>query len=123
MVNTNESTLEYLESLYNRISKYETPKTFFLSLFEYMEEYENNPILKPIWKSITKLGKKDNAPLKRLEKKILIDIDKAYQEVKQYVVKNSVTNTLPFHQVKKYKPHKNGTLTTSQNQVEPLAGS
>src|SRR5258708_1263490 len=122
MVNTNESTLEYLESLYNRISKYETPKTFFLSLFEYMEEYENNPILKPIWKSITKLGKKDNAPLKRLEKKILIDIDKAYQEVKQYVEKNSVTNTLAVDAVKRYEAHKNGTVTTSQNRVEALGG-
>ncbi len=122
MVNINESTIDYLQSLYDRISKYETPKTFFLSLFEYLEEYENNPILNPIWKSIVKLGNKDNAPLKRLEKNVLADINRAYQEVKQYVEENALKNTLALHAVESYEAYKNGTLITSQGPVEALGG-
>lgn len=122
MKNANELTTEHLQDLHDRLVQYETPRTFFLTLFEYLEEYENNPILTPIWKSIVKLGNEEVEPMKKLETKNLADIDLAYQEVKKYVEKNAVTNPLVLDAIRRYDSYKKGELTTSQSPVKAAGG-
>ena len=60
MENQIKLLLEKLEAIYHIAVKNPTPKFFFLSLLEYIELYDTDSILEPIWRRIIALGEPEN---------------------------------------------------------------
>ena len=116
------SLLEKLEALYQRAIKSSTPKLFFLSLLEYIELYDTNPTLKPIWKAIVALAKKDLKKLRDLEQKSYKEIKQVYREIKEFSDKNNITLAGVVENLKSFEAHEKGTLTSSDLPIKARYG-
>lgn len=114
--------LEKLEAIYQRAVKSPAPKLFFLSLFEYIELYDTNPTLEPIWKGIVALGEKDLKELKDLEQKSYEEMRQVYKEINKFVDKNHITLAGVVESLKSFEAYEKGTLTSSDGPVKARYG-
>lgn len=80
--------MERLQNLYDRAINFVNKRHFFLALFEYLEVFDEENLLKPVIKQIVTKGKKDNKKIATLENQALKELRETYVQVRSYVKKN-----------------------------------
>lgn len=114
--------IKKLDAIYQRAIKSPTAKLFFLSLIEYIELYEKNPILEPVWKEIVALGANDLKEIKDLEQKAYKEMRQVYKEVKEFADKNNINLPGVIESLKNFEACEKGTLTSSEGPVKARYG-
>jgi len=79
MVTKRQLLLDRLQAIYDRATSTPSSRTFFLSVFEYIELFDTDPILEQIWKTIVDIGNNDKKELAELEKKAYAEMRQVYQ--------------------------------------------
>lgn len=115
MVKQIDLLLEKLQGLYNRAVSNEVPRYFFLALYEFLENYDQSPLLKPIIKSMVDKGKEDTKILQGYEEKALKEMEEVYKEIKDYVEKNGIVHAGITEHLDTYKAY-------DENRIQSTAG-
>ncbi len=122
MVDKTDILLEKLQNVFERAIDAPKPKSFFLLLYEYLDVYNNEPALRPVWEGIIKTARKENAPIDKLADKSLAECAKVCKQIKTYVKKNKVTNPTVLKQLDDYEAYDKGQLQSSEGPVKARYG-
>jgi len=106
---------EKLQGLYNRAVSNDAPRFFFLALYEFLENYEQSPILQPIIKSMVDKGKEDTKTLREYEEKALQEMDEVYKQIKDYIKQNAIVHAGITEHMDTYKAY-------DENRIQSTAG-
>lgn len=105
--------LERLQGIYDRAIGTQSSKVFFLSVYEYIETFENTDDLTPVWKEIVEMGKMENKPLNVLEEESFEEIRVVYREIQKYVDKNKILCPGVLSSLKEFQALEDGDMTSS----------
>ena len=119
----NQLLLEKLQGIYNRAISNDAPRFFFLALFEFLEVYDQEPILQPVMKTINAKGDEDNKKLQELETKTLTEIEEVYQQVKKYVEEQKITARVVLEHLDTYIAYKENRIESSSGSIEGRHGA
>lgn len=122
MVTEIELVLEKLQAIYDRAINANSKKTFFITLFEYVDLFDNQPLLEPVWQSIVELGRSEVKPLQELENQSIQEMQVVYKQVRQYVTDKELTGELLLSELDDYEALESGRLTTSQGPIRGRHG-
>ena len=122
MVTKRQLLLDRLQAIYDRATITPSSRTFFLSVFEYIELFDTDPILEQIWKSIIEIGNSDKKELVELEQKAYAEMRQVYQEIKDYCNQNNITTPHIIDQLNEFEAYEDGRLTSSQGPLKSRHG-
>lgn len=117
MVTKRQLLLDRLQAIYDRATSSSSSRTFFLSLFEYIEAFDTDPLLEPIHKTIVEIGNAEKKELAELEEKAYAEMRQVYKEVKDYCNQNNITTPHIIDELNEFEAYENGTLTSSNGPV------
>lgn len=122
MVTKRQIILDSLQIIYDRAVQTSSSRTFFLSLYEYIDTFDTNTLLEPVWQSINFIKKSDTAELVDIECKAREEMRQTYQDLKKYVEERSVTLPAVIEELNDFKSCENGTMVTSLGIMRSLHG-
>ncbi|MCX7997070.1 MAG: hypothetical protein N2691_04975 [Patescibacteria group bacterium] len=122
MVTKRQLLLDRLQAIYDRATSTPSSRTFFLSVFEYIELFDTDPILEQIWKTIVDIGNNDKKELAELEQKAYAEMRQVYQEIRNYCKQNNVTNAHVEDELNEFQAYEEGRLTSSQGPLKSRHG-
>ena len=122
MVTKRQLLLDRLQAVYDRANATPSSRTFFLSLFEYIEAFDTNPLLEPIHKAIVELGNNDKKELAELEQKAYVEMRQVYKEIKDYCNQNKITTPHIINELNEFEAYEDGRLTSSQGPLKSRHG-
>ncbi len=122
MVTEIELVLEKLQATYDRAINANSKKAFFITLFEYVDLFDNQSLLEPVWQSIVELGRSELKPLQELEKKSIQEMQAVYKQIRQYVTDKGLTDERLISELDDYESLESGSLTTSQGPIRGRHG-
>lgn len=113
--------LEKLQGIYDRAIGTQSSKVFFLSVYEYIEAFENADDLTHVWKAILEMGKIENKPLNELEAKSYEEMRVVCRKIQKYVDKNKVVRPGVLSSLKEYQSLEDGNMTSSNGPLRARA--
>lgn len=122
MVTEIELVLEKIQAIYDRAINANSKKAFFITLFEYVDLFDNQPLLEPVWQSIVELGRSEVKPLQELENQSVQEMQAVYKQVRQYVTDKKLTGERLLSELDDYEALESGRLTTSQGPIRGRHG-
>ena len=122
MVNKAQLLLENLQSVYDRAVTASNDKTFFLSLYEYIEVFNNNSALEPIWKSIVGMGNIENQHINELAEKAYTEMRSTYQEITKYVEENKIERPGVLKSIKDFVAYESNSMHSSNGPIRAREG-
>lgn len=122
MVTEIELVLDKLQAIYDRAINANSKKVFFITLFEYVDLFDNQPLLEPVWQSIVELGRSEVKPLQELENQSIQEMQTVYKQVRQYVTDKKLTGERLLSELDDYEALESGRLTTSQGPIRGRHG-
>ncbi len=108
-----EAITEKLNTIYDRVSNIPNLKHLMLSLYEYLEVFNNNSELIPLNDAIKRMAYEDTKHIKDLEEKSLQETEKAYKCLKAYLVKEHITEDRVLNEITNYEGSFAGTYRSS----------
>jgi len=117
MVTKRQLLLDRLQAIYDRADTSASSRTFFLSLFEYIEVFDTDQLLDPIHKAIVEIGNEDKKELAELEQKSYVEMRQVYNEIKEYCEQNKITTPHIIANINEFEAYEDGSLTSSQGPV------
>lgn len=105
--------LEKLQSIYDRATNAQSNKIFFLSVYEYIELFDNQKDLEFIWKKIVRIGKAENMQLESLATKAYEEMRNVYAEIKVYIESNGVNHPGVLHNLRDFQAYEDGSMFSS----------
>lgn len=93
MVTKEQLLIEKLQVIYDRALATNIYKPFYIAVFEYVDNFDTNPLLEPVWKALVAEGEKEISKAVELEKQANDEMRKVYKQVKDYVEGNKITDT------------------------------
>lgn len=122
MVTKRQLLLDRLQAIYDRATTTPSSRTFFLSVFEYIELFDSDLILEQIWKSVIEIGNADKKELAELEQKAYAEMRQVYKEIKDYCNQNNITTPHIIDQLNEFEAYEDGRLTSSQGPLKSRHG-
>jgi hypothetical protein len=122
MVTKRQLLLDRLQAIYDRANNTSSSRTFFLSVFEYIEAFDTNPLLEPVHKSIVELGNNDKNEMAELEQKAYVEMRQVYKEIKDYCNQNKITTPHIIKELNEFEAYEAGQLTSSQGPLKSRHG-
>lgn len=120
MSNSKQHALEKLKSTYARAINSPNDRSFFISLYEYVDLFETDPLIEKARIAIFDEAKKDKAEVEKLGKKALKEIRANYQPIAEYVESKGVENEAITRSLQEYRDIESGTTQMSGNLVQNL---
>ncbi len=117
MVTEIELVLDKLQAIHDRAINANSKKAFFITLFEYVDLFDNQPLLEPVWQSIVELGKSEVKPLQELENQSIQEMQVVYKQVRQYVTNKSLTDERLLSELDDYEALESGLLRMSMTNM------
>lgn len=120
-----EILLDKLQSIHDRAVILDTPRSFFLTLYEYMEVFDKDERLEPINQTIRDLREKEFVKTKELEKIAIEETMVAFKKIKKYVGKIGFSNqqmTQLIYEVEAYEKD-DGRIESTAGPVTGRHGS
>ena len=105
--------LEREQDIYDVTVSTTTQKDFFLALYAYVDQFENNELLKAVALVIFNEKKVDMTHLTELRERVMEEVKPVYSKIKEYITANSITNKAVLEELKRYESYMAGTLQTS----------
>ncbi len=90
-----KQTLEKLNSINNKAQAADSFQIFLLHLYDFVEEFDNNPTLAPIIETINIEEKQDRQSVAQLEKQVLETLDSFYESLKSYRASQGIPAEYP----------------------------
>lgn len=122
MVTQNQLLLDKLQSIHDRALSATSRKLLYLTIAEYMDLFDKEPVLEPISKDIVSLGHKDKQHIKELEEKALVEMSSVYKTVKTYIDARGVSNPVVNDNLAKYKAYDDETIASSDGPIKGRYG-
>ncbi|HCR81338.1 MAG: hypothetical protein UY13_C0002G0124 [Candidatus Pacebacteria bacterium GW2011_GWB1_47_8] len=111
--------VEQIDAIYKRVKETAEPKFFFSNLFEYVDGYFREGLLRGVVRALNDLGNTETTKLKQLEKLAYSEIDKAFQKLSVYCSKAGIKNAIITGAIKNYHSYEKGTIESTEG---PLSG-
>jgi len=67
MVTKEQLLIEKLQVIYDRALATNIYKSFYIAVFEYVDNFDTNPLLEPVWKALVAEGEKEISKAVELE--------------------------------------------------------
>lgn len=115
--------VEKLQKIYNRAQSYNSPRSFFLTLYEFMDEYNSNPILAPIVKRLDELVIEENKDLNKLQNDALEQMQKVYSQIDSYVKEKYITHPSILGDLEHYIAFNEGRIQSTNGSIAGRYGN
>lgn len=117
MTTQKQLLLEKLQLIYNRAQAHNAPRSFFVTLHEFMEVYDQSPVFEPLIRKLLTQEKEDTKKLIELEQKTLAEMEEVFKQITRYIEKHKVSILEINEQIERYKAYRNNIIEPSDGQI------
>ena len=113
---------EKLQKIYDRAQAHNAPRSFFVTVSEFLDVYDQTPAFEPFIKKLLAQEKEDTKKLKDLEQITLTEMEETFKKITQYIEKHKVSIAEINESIERYKAYKDNLFEPADGQVEARFG-